>query len=68
MSSMDAETVERKEQIWFELECLVEVPDGVDPEQVESDLRFWMASFSTDEKTTLIFDSWLKPNFGAAAV
>jgi len=63
MSSVDAEAYEKTSEggseIWFALECIVDVPAGVDPDRVSSDLRFW----STAHNAQVVFDKWLKPHF-----
>ena len=64
ISAIDADTTTRDE-IWFEFECLVSVPQEVDLGAVEADLQFWTGS--QDARTSLVFDKWLKPQFGEAA-
>jgi len=59
MSSVDAEAYEKASEIWFTLECIVDVPAGVDPDRVASDLHFW----SSAHDAQVIFDKWLKPHF-----
>ena len=59
LSSIDAETLARGDEIWFEIECLVDLPAGVDASRVESDLQYWV---DQENQATLIFDRWLKPN------
>ena len=66
ISAIDADTTTRDHEIWFELECLVSVPQEVDLGAVEADLQFWTGS--QDARTSLVFDKWLKPQFGEAAV
>jgi len=57
LSAIDADTIARKDEIWFELECTVELPSGIDSTQVEADLRFWTEA--QDVRAELIFDRWL---------
>jgi glycine cleavage system regulatory protein len=56
MSSIDADTMEKGSEIWFELEAIIEVPAGVDASSLESALRFWTSS--KDARSELIFDPW----------
>lgn len=66
MSSMDADTLARGDEIWFEIEAIVEVPANVDPVKVEAALQFW--SSSKDERTKLIFDTFTSNVNGLGAV
>ncbi len=59
LSAIDAETVARGDELWFELECLVDLPAGLEAARVESDLQYWVAQ---EAKAKLIFDKWLRPN------
>ena len=62
ISEIDASTVARSGELWFELECIVDLPDGIDPQNVGDDLQFWTES-AKDRRTTLVFDTYLAPNF-----
>jgi len=62
ISEIDASTVNRSGELWFELECIVDLPDGIDPQNVGDDLQFWTES-AEDRRTTLVFDTCLTPNF-----
>lgn len=55
MSQIDADTMVRETEIWFEIEAIVDVPKSTDPAKVEEGLRFWTRT--KDERTSLIFDS-----------
>jgi len=60
LSAIDADTMAKPDgEIWFQIECLVDVPNGVDAAWVESDLQFWLAQ---EARASLIFDKWLRPN------
>lgn len=61
ISEIDADTVARAGEIWFELECIVDVPAGVDVDEVAEGLRYWTRS--KEDRATVIFDTWLKPHF-----
>jgi len=63
LSAIDAETTKRGSEIWFEIECLVYVPPGVEAACVQSDLEYWVKK---EKKATLIFDKWLNPNTTAS--
>ena len=53
MSGIDAETYESEGEIWFSIECLVDVPSNVDAKSVQADLRYWV---DTERHATLIFE------------
>ena len=59
MSSIDADTIAKGDEIWFEIEAIVDVPASVEPANLESALRFWTES--KESRATLIFDSWRGP-------
>jgi len=56
LSAIDAETVARGDEIWFELECLVDLPAGLDAARVESDLQYWVTK---EVQAKLSFDKWM---------
>ncbi len=63
ISEIDATTMETGGEIWFELECIVELPseaaaDAVDA--LEEGLRFWTSS--SDTRSKLIFSQHLNPD------
>ena len=55
MSKIDADTVARGSEIWFEIEAIVNVPGDQDVARVEDNLRFWVAG---KPGTSLVFDSF----------
>lgn len=65
LSSIDAETFQRENEIWFEIECLVDIPSEADIAQVSSDLEYWAEH---EKQARLTFDKWLKPNTTGMAV
>ena len=54
MSHIDADTLARGSEIWFEIAAVVDVPAGVNVTEVEDALRFWTQT--KDQRTKLIFD------------
>lgn len=65
MSSVDADTYRQDEEIWFTLECIVELPGHADDERIEADLKFWTETVEGGKNAVLIFDKWLKPHFNS---
>jgi glycine cleavage system regulatory protein len=57
LSEISADTAARDSEIWFTIECIVEVPAGVRVEAVEEGLHL-LASHK-DERATLVFDGKL---------
>ena len=57
MSSISADTMAKGDEIWFEIEAIIDVPAGVDPDEIESSLRLWTSS--AELRATLIFDTYL---------
>jgi predicted amino acid-binding ACT domain protein len=60
LSAIEADTVSRKGEIWFELECVVDLPSEDESGRIEEDLRYWTKN--SDERTQLVFDKWVRPN------
>lgn len=59
MSHISADTLAKGAEIWFEIEAIIDVPEGVDPSALEGALRIWTDSEGSRAK--LIFDSWVRP-------
>ena len=56
MSKIDADTITRGSEIWFEIEAVLDVPEDVDSASVEAALRFWAEK--KDAHATLAFEGF----------
>ena len=56
MSKIDADTITRGSEIWFEIEAVLDVPGDIDPLSVEAALRFWAET--KDAHATLTFEGY----------
>ena len=61
VSAMDALTRERDGKIWFELECLVEVPPTLEADEVGERLKFW-GDNSGPAGVAITWDEWANIN------
>lgn len=57
MSAINADTMAKGCEIWFEIEAVIDVPHSVDPSTLEGALRFWTQS--KESRATLIFDNFV---------
>jgi len=57
LSSIEADTFAKGAEIWFEIQGVIDIPEGVEPASIEKELRFWTSS---NEDAKLVFDEYLR--------
>lgn len=62
VSSIEADTVAKGSEIWFEIEAIIDVPSADTAEAVEGALRFWTEQ---EARANFIFDKFVRPNVTA---